>query len=371
MKFKTVIITKKKILAAAVLIAVISASAAVICAYNGKTEETFFQTDTCNSILAEGLPSADEKKFSLKEAVDKVLGFNMDEPETIAAHELPYVEKKDNEEEKTEESTEAVAAPPAPTPVTTPQAVALPDKNAIYNSSGMEIRNATSYSVSADKLCAEPLPFGVDLNAVQILVMHTHTTECYNGDAMSGETERNVEETKNVVAVGNAMCAVFEEYGIKAVHDTTVHDYPSYQGAYTRALSTISANMKKYPDIKIVLDIHRDAFVYPDGSKLKVTCTQNGISTAKVMLVAGTDSMGLSHPNWRGNLNFAAKIQNAANIMYPGLMRPIDLRRERFNMHMSPGSLLLEVGSNGNTLTEAIEGGTAAARAIAAVITNS
>ena len=369
MKFKTVIITKKKILTAAVLIAVISASAAVICVHSGKTEETFSRADICNSILAEGLPSADEKKFSLKETVDKALGFNMDEPETIAAHELPYVEKK--EEEKTEESTEVVAETPAPAPVTTPETVALPDKNAIYTSSGMEIRNATSYSVNADKLCAEPLPFAVDLNAVQILVMHTHTTECYNGDAMSGETERNVEETKNVVAVGNAMCAVFEEYGIKAVHDTTVHDYPSYQGAYTRALSTISANVKKYPDIKIVLDIHRDAFVYPDGSKLKVTCTQNGTSTAKVMLVAGTDSMGLSHPNWRGNLNFAAKIQNAANIMYPGLMRPIDLRRERFNMHMSPGSLLLEVGSNGNTLTEAIEGGTAAARAIAAVIINS
>ena len=84
---------------------------------------------------------------------------------------------------------------------------------------------------------------------------------------------------------------------------------------YKRQLTTIDENLKKYPSIKVVLDVHRDAFIYEDGSKLKVTCDQNGISTAKVMLVVGTDSMGLSHPNWRGNLNFAAKIQNVAEQM--------------------------------------------------------
>ena len=78
--------------------------------------------------------------------------------------------------------------------------------------------------------------------------------------------------------------------------------------------------------------------------------------------------MGLWHENWQENLKFAAKIQNAAEIMYPGVMRPINLRKERFNEHMTKGSLILEVGSNGNTLAQAKEGGKDVARAIAAVL---
>ena len=187
---------------------------------------------------------------------------------------------------------------------------------------------------------------------------------------MSGETERTTDNARNVVAVGNVICGKLEEYGIKTVHDTTVHDYPSYQGAYTRTLKTIESNLKKYPSIKAVLDVHRDAFVYSDGSKLKVSYNRDGQETAKVMLVVGTDSMGLAHPGWRNNFMLAAKIQNAAEIMYPGLMRPIDLRRERFNMHMTSGSLLLEVGSNGNSLAEALEGGAEIGEAIAAALLN-
>ena len=186
---------------------------------------------------------------------------------------------------------------------------------------------------------------------------------------MNGETERNTDETKNVTAVGDVIAETLEQNGIHCVHDKTVHDYPTYQSAYTRTLSTIDYNLKHYPDIKIVLDVHRDAYIYPDGSKLRVNCDINGVSTAQVMLVLGTDSLGLSHPAWRENLSLAAKIQSAANIMYPGMMRPINLRRERFNMHMTTGSLLLEIGSNGNTLDEAKEGGRNIANAISAVLT--
>lgn len=70
----------------------------------------------------------------------------------------------------------------------------------------------------------------------EVLVVHTHTTECYDGDQMNGETERNTDASMNVVAVGDEICRVLEENGIKTVHDTTYHDYPSYQGSYTRAV---------------------------------------------------------------------------------------------------------------------------------------
>ena len=122
--------------------------------------------------------------------------------------------------------------------------------------------------------------------------------------------------------------------------------------------------------MKVVIDLHRDAYVYPNGTKLRVEADVNGESCAQVMLVLGTDSMGLYHPYWRTNLSLAAKIQSAADVMYPGMMRPINLRRERFNMHVTKGSLLVEIGSNGNTLTEAKTAAENLGTAIAAALLN-
>lgn len=374
MKFTAIVITKKKILISALIISAAAFTTAVgmYIRSSNSVLETFNAEEIYESVLSEGLSSDDENGVNIKELVNKLIGFNMDEPETIAEHEIPMITSAplNSDENIAQATVEPTPTQQPPMPTETPKQEALIDYDAIHSASGLAINNATSYSVDVDSACAEEMPFKIDSDGPQVLVVHTHTTECYNGDAMSGETERTTDDTRNVIAVGKVICGILEEYGIKTVHDTTVHDYPSYQSAYTRTLKTIDENLKKYPSIKVVLDVHRDAFIYEDGSKLKVTCDQNGISTAKVMLVVGTDSMGLSHPNWRGNLNFAAKIQNAAEKMYPGLMRPIDLRRERFNMHMTRGSLLLEVGSNGNSLAEALEGGADVAKAIAAVLLN-
>ena len=135
-------------------------------------------------------------------------------------------------------------------------------------------------------------------------------------------------------------------------------------------MKTIEKNIEEHPQIKVVLDIHRDAYVYADGSKLRVAKEINGNSTAQVMLVLGTDSMGLTHDNWRDNLTFAAKIQNTAELMYPTLMRPLNLRRERFNTHITKGSLLLEIGSNGNSIEEAERAAEYIGKAIATVLIN-
>ena len=72
------------------------------------------------------------------------------------------------------------------------------------------------------------------------------------------------------------------------------------------------------------------------------------------MLVVGTDEGGLSHPDWQENLANALKLQALLNRAAPGLCRSLDLRTERFNQHETPGSLLIEIGSTGNTLAEAL-----------------
>ena len=359
MRFTAIVITKKKIAAVSACVlaaALLCTGAAVI-----KSRESV-PTLNYSDIVSEELPGEDGT-LNIKKLINRLIGFNADEPEEIAKEGLPY-------EEPSPEPMSTETPDIEVTPEPTKQPSEFPSKEQINNSVGITANNATDYTVDVNELCGAEMPFAINKEEPSVLVIHTHTTECYNGDAMSGETERTTDDARNMTAVGNVICGILEENGIKTVHDTTVHDYPSYKSAYTRALTTINSNLKKYPSIKVTLDVHRDAFVYEDGSKLRVASDQNGTETAKVMLVVGTDSMGLEHPNWRGNLAFAAKIQNTAQIMYPGLMRPIDIRRERFNMHAAPGSILLEVGSNGNSLQEALEGGADIARAISAVLLN-
>lgn len=375
MRFKTIVITRKRLLLIISLIVVTAAAAAAVKFIPKRTVTVFSDGVPYEKILSEGLPDIEEKTFDLKKIAGDILGFNVNDPRTIIEeYSSVFTENKEKniDEGENTDSTETARStqPPAENePTEAPESEReLPDKAQICQASGLKINNATDYSVDIDALCANELPVKIDNDGPQVLVVHTHTTECYDGDQMNGETERNTDGSMNVVAVGDEICRVLEENGIKTVHDTTYHDYPSYQGSYTRALTTIENRLKENPSIKVVLDVHRDAFIYPDGSKLRVACEQNGQTAAQVMIVAGSDSMGLWHDNWRDNLTFAAKIQNAAEIMYPGLMRPVNLRTERFNEHMTKGSLILEVGSNGNTLPEAKEGARRVAYAIAAVL---
>ena len=93
---------------------------------------------------------------------------------------------------------------------------------------------------------------------------------------------------------------------------------------------------------------------------------------SQVMILCGTDSSGLYHPYWKDNLRLAVYMQNAVNEVYPTLMRPITLVNERYNQHLTTGSLIVEVGSSGNTLQEAINAvqlfGDAAGPALAKLI---
>ncbi|MFB0921196.1 MAG: stage II sporulation protein P, partial [Oscillospiraceae bacterium] len=111
--------------------------------------------------------------------------------------------------------------------------------------------------------------------------------------------------------------------------------------------------LKKYPSISVVLDVHRDAIGDSDVV-YKTVAEADGKSCAQFMLLVGTGENGLEHPNWKENLKFALYLQSAVVAKYPSLPRPIALKKERYNQHLSTGYLILEVGSSGNTLSEAL-----------------
>ncbi len=363
MRFKTIVIKKRHIiLLGAAILALCFGIGLALSMRTRKAVSVFSHQEVYDSILDDGLPEGKDRNF-LKEIVDSLVGFDTDDPTSIIEDNLPITAKNDTEEETKNEENKEEEAEQTPTPKIADN-TRYPSREQINSFSSVEVSNATDYQINSGEMISAPLGFEVKKdNSPQILIMHTHTTESYGNHG-----DRNIENAKNVVSVGAEIKRVLESEGIGVIHDITFHDFPSYQGAYTRAMGTITKNLNEYPEIKIVLDIHRDGYVYADGTKLHRTTQINGEKTAQVMIVSGTDSMGLENPAWRENLKLGTKIQSAASIMYPTLMRPINLRKERFNLHLTTGSLLIEVGANGNTLEEAIRGGHYFAKALAAVL---
>ena len=216
---------------------------------------------------------------------------------------------------------------------------------------GFTFRNETAYTPDANSLLKMPLDFHAQSDSPKVLIMHTHTSEAY----LESEGARSKDNTKNVVCVGEIIKNTLEKNGIGVIHDTTQNDSPSYNGSYNKALKNIEAQIEKHPSIEIVLDVHRDYAEQTNDGKavqLKPIATVNGEQVAQVMFVVGTDARGLEHPNWKYNLAFAIQMQNKLNGISPKIARPINLRRERFNQHLTKGSLIVEVGTAGNTISE-------------------
>lgn len=219
------------------------------------------------------------------------------------------------------------------------------------------ISNSTEHTLSISAL-QEPFAAELTDESPQILILHTHGSEAYTpaGEAevvWSGD-HRTTDSRYNVVKVGDEMAEVFGAAGLSVLHDRTLYDYPSYTGAYDRALAAIQSYLAQYPSIRFILDIHRDAIEDSQGNEYKVVSEIDGVGTAaQLSIVVGSDGSGLTHPDWMENLRLAAAIQESALQSYPTLMRPVLLRNSRYNQHATTGSLLVEVGAAGNSPEEA------------------
>ena len=224
---------------------------------------------------------------------------------------------------------------------------------------GVYLYNRTDYELDASVLTrgTVDVPLG---DGPHILIVHTHGSEAYT--QTDGETYeesdpyRTTDCTRNVVRVGEEMATVFRAHGFQVIHDTNLYDYPAYSGAYDRSGAAVADWLEQYPSISIILDVHRDALVSSDGQVYKLVSTEAGEKVAQVMLVVGSSGSGEEHPRWRDNLALGVALQQELTRGYAGLARPIVLRNSRYNQQLLPGSLLVEVGGHGNTLTEAVAG---------------
>ena len=230
------------------------------------------------------------------------------------------------------------------------------------------IRNETDYGIDINEMLSSKLKLDMKGAGPKVLILHTHATEAYSAEGateyLSDRSDRSLSEEENVIRIGNVIEEELKKAGIEALHDKTLHDYPNFNGSYANSLKTIEKYKAQYPSIQAVFDVHRDAFVADDGSKAKFVTDAGGAKAAQLMLVVGTDAGGLEHNNWRENMKLALQLQQFISEKYPTLMRGVNLRRERFNGHTTLGSLIIEVGASGNSMSEAENGARCAAQRI-------
>ena len=166
-------------------------------------------------------------------------------------------------------------------------------------------------------------------------------------------TQRSTDISENIVAVGGVMAELLNEAGIPTIHCEIMHDLESYQNSYNYAADTIQKYLSQYPSIQYVFDVHRDAINRTGGDIVKPVSLIDGRVAAQVMLLVGTNEKGADHPDWNENLTVAVNLQDRLTRSYANFARPINIRGASFNEQFTPGSLLIEIGSSGNTLSEA------------------
>lgn len=191
----------------------------------------------------------------------------------------------------------------------------------------------------------------------QVLIMHTHTSESYlpkdQGFFYENFYPRSLDPNRNVTKVGQLIAQTLIKNGINTIHSTVYHDSPTYNGSYSRAAQTIKENLEKYPSIQMVIDIHRDSMGSKELGKIKPTFQYQNKKASQLMIISGCDPDGTGgFPNWEKNLSLALNLQKYCETMFPGITRPMKFAKVKYNEHLTPGSLLIEVGSDVNTVRE-------------------
>jgi stage II sporulation protein P len=221
----------------------------------------------------------------------------------------------------------------------------------------VQVSNFSGLSVDPEALLLTQLALKTPEAGPAVLIIHSHGTESYTQTAQLSYTPagdyRTLDEDHNMLRVGDALQKALEARGISVLHDRNLHDYPSYPDAYINSRKTVQQYLEDYPTLCLVIDLHRDA-ADTAGGQLTTTATVEGRQSSQLMLVVGSNAGGRTHGEWEKNLALAVQLHARLEKRYPGICRPISLRKERFNQDLSPGALLIEVGAAGDTLEKAL-----------------
>lgn len=253
------------------------------------------------------------------------------------------------------------------------QSVTYEKAGATHIFENVRVKNTTeTKSLDIEKVLSKPLELSVDKSKPAVLIFHSHTSEGYEMIERDwfaqGYNARSNDENRNVVRVGTEIANYLTELGYTVIHDKTIHD-KSYSDSYSKSRKTVAKHLEEHPEIQIVLDIHRDSMTQNNGDKIKPVNTIKGKKAAQLMIITGAEEGKVENfPDWEYNLRFALQLQKKCETMFPGLMRPVLFSQRKYNMDMTRFSLLIEMGSEANTLEEACYSGRMLAAALASLM---
>ncbi len=210
-----------------------------------------------------------------------------------------------------------------------------------------------STTVAGEELLQEEALLEKDMSihgngdAPQILIYHTHSKEGFV-DSVPGD------ENSGILGAGEYLAELLRErYGYNVIHNTGCYD-EDRDYAYSNSLPAIEAILAENPSIEAVIDLHRDEM--PKDRRLVLDL--QGRPTAQFMFFNGLcrtkkgQIEQLENPYLADNLALSFQMQAACNEYYPGIARRIYLKAYRYNMHLCPKSLLIELGAQNNTEEE-------------------
>lgn len=207
-----------------------------------------------------------------------------------------------------------------------------------------------------------------------VLILHTHTSEGYASgeqpwiEGVLGETTYTSDGERSVLAAGRALSDTLRACGVGTIHCTTVHDGDGLRGAYASSAESVRFFLSLYPSIRYVIDLHRDAILDADGAYLRTVSELPEGECAQVMAVVGSDGSGTPCDNWEGNLALALQLRRALNGEVGSVCRPVTLRNSSYNQELGAYALLLEIGTGGNSVSEAERTARLVGRALARLI---
>lgn len=178
---------------------------------------------------------------------------------------------------------------------------------------------------------------------------YTHTAESFIPS--SGAAHKPGGQRGDIVDVGEALTKKLGTYGISTLQNTTIHDYPSFMKAYDASEVTVRKMLAENPSIQMLFDIHRDA-----DKRENYTAIVNGVEVAKIKIIVCVGQQDLVQPHWQQNHAFAKLIDAKLNQRYPGLSRGIQMENWRYNQHLHPRALLIEIGCQESSKEEAERG---------------
>lgn len=230
------------------------------------------------------------------------------------------------------------------------------------------MRNDSGQDADIPAALISPLQWDLYGEAPTVLILHSHGSESYTKTENYQETTayRTLNTDYNMISIGDLVAQELEKAGIQVIHDRTMYDVPSYNDAYVQARAGIQAHLEENPTICLILDLHRDAATDAAGNQIRYTVATHDAEAAKLMLVLGTN-----HSGWYSNLALASKLQVQLERLCPGICRPANLRAQRFNQDLCPNTVLVEVGTTGNTHQEALAAAGYLAQAIISLASGS